>query len=282
MTIGSPTTGARTVRTGRALTSGSGVAAPRGGESAVPDRHGASLLARWRGSVLPSGPGSHLPVAAVGRGSGVGVVRLLLAAVLALLLAACGGAGGSGGASGGGSADRAGPEGGPAGGSSVSASGGKAGASAGRSVPVGLRIPAIGVDAPLMRLGLAADGSVQVPPITAHDRAGWYEHSPMPGQKGPSVILGHVTVGPYGDGVFRHLSDLRKGDEIVARLQNGTSAVFAVTGVRTVAKADFPTKEVYGDVPRPELRLITCGGPRTGDGYLDNVIVFAALSSASP
>jgi hypothetical protein len=34
-------------------------------------------------------------------------------------------------------------------------------------------------------------------------------------------------------------------------------------------------------VDRPELRLITCGGPRTGDGYLDNVIVFAALSSTS-
>lgn len=33
----------------------------------------------------------------------------------------------------------------------------------GRSVPVGLRIPAIGVDTPVMQLGLAADGSVQVP-----------------------------------------------------------------------------------------------------------------------
>jgi hypothetical protein len=35
-------------------------------------------------------------------------------------------------------------------------------------------------------------------------------------------------------------------------------------------------------VDRPELRLITCGGARTGDGYPDNVIVFATLSSASP
>ncbi|MFF4350911.1 class F sortase [Streptomyces sp. NPDC001530] len=151
-----------------------------------------------------------------------------------------------------------------------------------RSVPVGLRIPAIGVDTPVMRLGLASDGSVQVPPVTAHDRAGWYRHSPTPGQTGPSVILGHVTVGAYGDGVFRHLARLRRGDRIEARLENGTTTVFAVTNVRTVAKADFPADAVYGDVDRPELRLITCGGPRTGDGYLDNVIVFAALSSASP
>jgi LPXTG-site transpeptidase (sortase) family protein len=149
-----------------------------------------------------------------------------------------------------------------------------------RSVPVELRIPAIGVDTPVMQLGLASDGSVQVPPITAHDRAGWYRNSPTPGQTGPSVILAHVTVGAYGDGVFRHLARLRPGDRIVTRLKNGTAPEFTVTDVRTVAKADFPTQAVYGDVDRPELRLITCGGPRSGSGYLDNVIVFAALASA--
>ncbi|WP_392962282.1 class F sortase [Streptomyces sp. LN245] len=152
----------------------------------------------------------------------------------------------------------------------------------GRSLPVGLRIPAIGVDTPLIRLGLAPDGSVQVPPVAAHDRAGWYRHSPTPGQKGPSVILGHVTVGSYGDGVFRHLARLRHGDRIVVRLENGGSAEFTVGDVRTVAKADFPADAVYGDVDRPELRLITCGGPRSGSVYRDNVIVFAALTSASP
>ncbi|WLW51889.1 class F sortase [Streptomyces sp. YU58] len=150
-----------------------------------------------------------------------------------------------------------------------------------RSVPVGLRIPAIGVDTPVMRLGLAPDGSVRVPPITADDRAGWYEHSPTPGQTGPSVILGHVTVGKYGDGVFRHLDRLRRGERIEARLENGTTAEFAVTDVRTVAKADFPAEDVYGNVDRPELRLITCGGPLDEDGYRDNVIVFAVATSAT-
>ncbi|MFH9552257.1 class F sortase [Streptomyces sp. NPDC017435] len=149
-----------------------------------------------------------------------------------------------------------------------------------RSVPVTLRIPAIGVDTPVMRLGLAGDGTVQVPPVEEHDRAGWYENSPTPGQTGPSVILAHVTVGRYGDGVFRHLDRLRRGDRIGARLENGTTARFVVTEVTTVDKAEFPTERVYGNVNRPELRLITCGGPRTGDGYRDNVIVFAALTTA--
>jgi sortase (surface protein transpeptidase) len=149
-----------------------------------------------------------------------------------------------------------------------------------RSVPVRLLIPAIGVDTPVIRLGLAPDGTVRVPPVTADDRAGWYRHSPTPGRTGPSVILGHVTVGRYGDGVFRHLAELHRGDRIVARLENGTAAEFAVTAVRTVPRTRFPVDDVYGNVDCPELRLITCGGARTGDGYADNVIVFAALSGA--
>lgn len=198
--------------------------------------------------------------------------RALAAMALAALLVACGGPG----ATTGNSAST------PSASAPPPAKSAKSVSAVGRSVPVGLRIPAIGVDTPVMRLGLAADGSVQVPPIAAHDRAGWYEHSPTPGQTGPSVILGHVTVGAYGDGVFRRLGELHRGEKIVTRLANGTAAVFAVTDVRTVSKAHFPSGEVYGNVNRPELRLITCGGKRTGDGYLDNVIVFAALSSAGP
>lgn len=95
------------------------------------------------------------------------------------------------------------------------------------------------------------------------------------------MILGHVTVGAYGDGVFRHLAELRRNDRIVARLKNGTAAEFTVGAVRTYAKAHFPAHTVYGDVDRPELRLITCGGARTGAGYPDNVVVFAALTSGS-
>ncbi|MEV8285886.1 class F sortase [Streptomyces niveus] len=151
----------------------------------------------------------------------------------------------------------------------------------GRSVPLKLLIPAIGVDTPVMRLGLAADGTMEVPPIEADDRAGWYEHSPTPGRLGPSVIVGHVTVGSYGDGVFRDLTRLRRGDRITARLENGTEAVFAVGEIRKIAKVDFPADDVYGDVDRPELRLITCGGRLTGDGYADNLIVFATMIAAN-
>ncbi|MFG3319559.1 class F sortase [Streptomyces sp. NPDC048171] len=206
--------------------------------------------------------------------------RALATAALAVLLAGCGGAGdaGSGGNAGNdvAASDRPGTT------APQSPTGAKSARPLERSVPVGLRIPAVGVDTPVMRLGLAADGTVQVPPVTDDDRAGWYRHSPTPGQVGPSVLLGHVTVGTHGDGVFRHLARLHRGDRIETRLENGAAAEFTVTAVRTVRKAEFPTDDVYGDVNRPELRLITCGGPRVGEEYRDNVIVFAALSATRP
>ncbi|MFJ8938027.1 class F sortase [Streptomyces sp. NPDC102365] len=195
---------------------------------------------------------------------------------MATLLVGCGG--GGGGVRDGAAPDRGGESSSPPPRSTAT---GKSVRALARSVPVGLRVPAIGVDTPVMKLGLAPDGSVEVPPIEADDRAGWYGHSPTPGQKGPSVILGHVTVGNYGDGVFRDLKRLRRGDRIEARLANGTAAQFTVSAVRTVPQAKFPTDDVYGDVGRPELRLITCGGPRSGDGYRDSVIVFAELSAGS-
>lgn len=171
--------------------------------------------------------------------------------------------------------------------SSVPSSGGTAPATAGahplaRSVPVRLRIPAIGVDTSVMSLGLNSDGTVAVPPIEAHSPAGWYDGSPTPGVTGPSVILGHVTVGQYGDGVFLHLSKLAVDDRIEIGLKDGATATFAVDSVQTVAKAHFPTDRVYGNVDHPALRLITCGGSRiTGSGYQDNVIVYASLTSGA-
>ncbi|MFI0900681.1 class F sortase [Streptomyces sp. NPDC020983] len=148
-----------------------------------------------------------------------------------------------------------------------------------RSSPKRLKIPSLGVDTPVVALGLAADGTVQVPPIEPHSPAGWYDGSPAPGQTGPAVLLGHVTVGRYGDGVFRRLDRMRPGDRVQVVRADGSVATFAVERVQTVPKAHFPTRAVYGNVDHPALRLITCGGTKLtgGGGYPDNVIVYASL-----
>jgi sortase (surface protein transpeptidase) len=150
------------------------------------------------------------------------------------------------------------------------------------STPVTIKIPAIGVDAPVTRLGLNANGTIQVPPLDNHNLAGWYDRSVTPGAKGTSVILGHVD-NYAGPSVFFYLKNLRQGDVIDVVLADGTTAVFAVDGVQKAVKTSFPTSEVFGNVPYPALRLVTCGGtfdPKTGS-YLDSIIVYAHLTGTA-
>ena len=143
--------------------------------------------------------------------------------------------------------------------------------------PVWLSIPVIGVRTSLVDLGLRSNGTLQVPSSTAV--AGWYTGSPRPGAVGAAVIAGHVD-SRSGLGIFFWLRDLRPGDRIYVGRADGTMAVFTVTAVRKVAKDLFPTAAVYGPVPDPELRLITCGGvfDRSLGSYLSNIVVFARLS----
>ena len=150
-----------------------------------------------------------------------------------------------------------------------------------RSAPVKIRIPGIGVNAPVMKVGLDADGTVQVPPLAEHNLTGWYEHGPSPGQRGPAVILGHVD-SATGISVFYHLRNMHAGDRVYVTLADGKVAAFAVDGLQRVAKDAFPTASVYGRAGYPSLRLITCGGPfdqATGH-YVDNIIVYAHLVPA--
>ncbi len=144
------------------------------------------------------------------------------------------------------------------------------------SQPVRVRVPAIGVDSELMDLGLQADGTLEVP--SEGFPAGWFTGSPTPGELGPAVLAGHVDWAGR-PGVFVDLVDLAPGDRVLVDRADGSTAEFVVTVVDQVAKADFPTAEVYGDLDHAGLRLITCGGDfdsSTGD-YLDDVVVYADL-----
>jgi hypothetical protein len=91
--------------------------------------------------------------------------------------------------------------------------------------------------------------------------AGWYTGSPRPGQVGSAIIASHID-SYRGPGVFFRLRLLRPGDRGYVRHANGTLAVFRVYAEHSYAKDRFPTQKVCGPAPDPELRLITCGGPK--------------------
>ncbi len=140
--------------------------------------------------------------------------------------------------------------------------------------PDRVRISAIGVNAPLIPLGLNPDRTLAVP--TKAEIAGWYTGAPTPGEVGPAIVVGHVDW--RGEqGVFKRLDQLRPGHHVEFRSGDDVTATFVVTHLERVPKAAFPTHRVYGNTAGPELRLITCGGifDRTEGHYRDNVIVYA-------
>jgi len=142
--------------------------------------------------------------------------------------------------------------------------------------PVRLVIPAIGVNTRLIRLGITSNDTLQVPVSAAI--AGWFTGGPRPGAVGASIIAGHID-SYSGPGVFFRLRELHRGEGVYITRANGSVARFRIIAVRRYAKDRFPTAKVYGAVPDPELRLITCGGQfdyATGS-YLSNVVVYAVL-----
>lgn len=142
--------------------------------------------------------------------------------------------------------------------------------------PVRLVIPAIGVNAPVIPLGLNPDKSLATPDLHHVDQVGWFKLGPKPGEVGPAVLDAHVD--GYGkQGAFFHLRNLREGDEIQVKETNGTTVRFTVTSVETDLKSSFPTAKVYHDVDHPTVALITCGGSYdpAHRNYLSNVIAFA-------
>ncbi len=144
------------------------------------------------------------------------------------------------------------------------------------SDPVTLTIPRISATSSLLPLGLNTDGTVEVPPAATPMQAGWYRFGPAPGDPGRAVILGHVD-GAHSPGVFYRLRQLRPGDDIVISRRDSRNAHFRVQRVDEVPKDRFPTENVYGWSPHPELRLISCGGTfdRAAHSYRDNIIVSA-------
>jgi len=147
-----------------------------------------------------------------------------------------------------------------------------------RSAPMRLDVPSVAIHTRLVELGLNPDATLEVP--SEPMLAGWYTGSPTSGERGPSVIAGHVD-SETGPAVFYRLGQVETGARIEVTRKDGVVALFTVTAVRAYAQSDFPAQTVYGNTSRATLRLITCGNwndeSREYDG---NVVVFAELDPA--
>nr|WP_228123627.1 class F sortase [Streptomyces olivaceus] len=148
-----------------------------------------------------------------------------------------------------------------------------------RAKPERLLIPEISVDAPFTDLAIGKNGQLKPPPAADTNLVGWYAGGVSPGEKGTSIIAGHVDT-KTSAAVFARLDRLNEGDVFRVERADGRTASFTVDSLETFEKDAFPSERVYGDVDRPEVRLITCAGDydHKVKDYTDNLVVFAHLT----
>lgn len=139
--------------------------------------------------------------------------------------------------------------------------------------PLRLRIARIGVDAPIRDVGLAADGSMDVP--SNPFETGWYEFGPRPGEIGSAVIAGHVDSPARATAVFADLDYLVIGDVIT--IENGEIILsFRVREIR-VYPANADATDIFMSTDgKAHLNLITCSGSwdTKAHQYSERLVVF--------
>jgi sortase (surface protein transpeptidase) len=140
-------------------------------------------------------------------------------------------------------------------------------------VPVRLRIPDLGVDAPIAPVGYQA-GEMEVPPSA--DVVGWYRYGPAPGDEGSAVLAAHVDWGGRA-GVFFDLRNLPAGAEFEVEFADGRISRFRSVRLTSYDKDELPVDSIFARSGDPVVTLITCGGAFNPSlrSYEDNVVVYA-------
>ena len=143
--------------------------------------------------------------------------------------------------------------------------------------PVKVSIPAVGLSARVVPVGLTGNGQVQMPDPSV---AGWYRLGPAPGAVGPAVLVGHVDT-LQGPGVFYRLTAVHPGDQVVVVRADGSRARFVISGVTVMKKTAFPTSAVFGPTRADTIRLITCTGQFDPSihHYLDSLIAWGVAKA---
>lgn len=125
-------------------------------------------------------------------------------------------------------------------------------------VPVRLRIPAIGVNAPVEQVSQKADGTMGTP--TTFGDVAWYEPGSKPGAPGNAVFAGHVDNALTTAGVFEHLGDLKAGDYVSVEDAQGKTLLYRVVSSQSYPASQAPLEQIFATAGPAQLVLITCTG----------------------
>jgi LPXTG-site transpeptidase (sortase) family protein len=136
-----------------------------------------------------------------------------------------------------------------------------------------LHIDDLDIDAPVQAVGVAADGSMEIPGPTD---VGWYRFGAAPGEAGATVLAGHIAFNGV-DGAFRELSEVEPGTRVDVEMTDGTLRAYQVLQVDRHRKESLPAETWTKSGPE-RLVLITCGGSFDPERrrYDSNIVATAA------
>jgi LPXTG-site transpeptidase (sortase) family protein len=140
--------------------------------------------------------------------------------------------------------------------------------------PYNLRIPRIGVDAPVVPIQSNEERILEPPRDPGV--AGWWSDGAAPGEpKGSAVLVGH-TVRNKGGGVFDDIGDLTRGDAIKVEGSDST-LTYRVQSIDVLSKEEVARKaeEIFAQTGAGRLVIITCGD-WDGTAWRSNVVTIAA------
>ena len=142
--------------------------------------------------------------------------------------------------------------------------------------PVRIQIPAVGLDAEVMAVGIHADGALGLP--TTPGKVGWFHGGPSPGESGVALLAAHVDFDGR-EGSFFRLAELAAGSVVVVERSDGSVSRFRTDAPAQLhRKSALPTEVLFGRGGSATLALVTCGGEfdPVRRSYESNVVVTAS------
>jgi len=124
-------------------------------------------------------------------------------------------------------------------------------------IPIRIRIPNIGVNAPIISVGLTEQKTMESPEEPSD--AAWFKLGPSPGDNGNSVITGH-TGWRIGPALFDDLDKLKVGDKVYVENEEGETLVFVVREMRVYGANEIVPEVWNNKEDSAHLNLITCSG----------------------
>ncbi len=124
--------------------------------------------------------------------------------------------------------------------------------------PVRLLIPTLDIDTDIQHRGITRAGNMAAPDNFSD--VSWYKYGTVPGKRGSAVMAGHEDNALALDGVFKHLRDLRAGDDVFVVMADGTKLHFEVIESAIYPYDNSPVERIFNSTSGTFLNLITCAG----------------------